>query len=48
MTAVLSQAGLQINYVALADRETLAPLLHIDRPAVALIAARVGRARLIE
>jgi pantoate--beta-alanine ligase len=48
MTAMLSQAGLQIDYVALADRETLAPLAKIDRPAVALIAARVGSTRLID
>jgi pantoate--beta-alanine ligase len=36
------------DYVALVDAETLADLARIDRPAVALIAARVGRTRLID
>lgn len=36
------------DYVALVDAETLENLTRIDRPAVALIAARVGRTRLID
>jgi pantoate--beta-alanine ligase len=48
MAAMLTQAGLQIDYVALVDRETLAPIANMDRPAVALIAAHVGGTRLID
>jgi pantoate--beta-alanine ligase len=48
MTAMLTQAGLQVDYVAIADRETLAPVADVDRPAVALIAAHVGGTRLID
>jgi len=44
----LRAAGLQIDYVAIADRQSLAPLERIDQPAVALIAARVGTTRLID
>jgi len=48
MRAMLQAADLQIDYVALADRETLEPLVRLDRPAVALIAARCGATRLID
>jgi pantoate--beta-alanine ligase len=41
-------AQLTIEYVALADPETLTPLAWIDRPAVALVAARLGNTRLID
>ncbi len=48
MTALLVAADLKIDYVALADPETLAPLAAIDRRAIALIAARCGATRLID
>lgn len=48
MRKLLDEARLEIDYVALADRETLAPLEQVDRPAVALVAARVGTTRLID
>jgi pantoate--beta-alanine ligase len=44
----LSAAQLAIDYVAVCDRQTLEPLAHVDRPAVALVAARVGNTRLID
>jgi pantoate--beta-alanine ligase len=37
-----------VEYLAIVDRETLEPLACVDRPAVALIAARVGTTRLID
>jgi pantoate--beta-alanine ligase len=48
MRAELTASQLTIDYVALADPDTLAPVARIDRPAVALIAARVGSTRLID
>jgi len=48
MRAELTAAQLAIEYVALADPETLLPLAQIDRPAVALVAARLGKTRLID
>ncbi|HEX4142852.1 MAG TPA: pantoate--beta-alanine ligase [Pirellulales bacterium] len=48
MREELSAAELAIDYVALADPETLAPLRSIDRPAVALVAVRLGKTRLID
>ncbi|HEY1786317.1 MAG TPA: pantoate--beta-alanine ligase [Pirellulales bacterium] len=48
MRAELTAADLMIEYVALADPETLAPVARIDRPAVALVAARLGSTRLID
>jgi pantoate--beta-alanine ligase len=48
MENLLEQARLQIDYVSIADRDTLEPLRSIDRPAVALVAARVGATRLID
>ncbi|HTU27008.1 MAG TPA: pantoate--beta-alanine ligase [Pirellulales bacterium] len=44
----LSAAELAIEYVALADPETLAPVPRVDRPIVALVAVRLGRTRLID
>jgi pantoate--beta-alanine ligase len=38
----------RIDYARIVDRETLAPLVQLDRPAVALIAAYVGSTRLID
>ena len=45
----LAAAGFDpIDYVALRDAETLAPLSRLDRPARLLAAARMGRTRLID
>jgi pantoate--beta-alanine ligase len=45
----LVEAGqLQVDYVAVADPHTLAPLTSIEREAVVAIAARVGATRLID
>lgn len=47
--ARLEAAGFDpIDYVALHDAETLAPLTKLDRPARLLAAARMGRTRLID
>jgi pantoate--beta-alanine ligase len=48
MRAELTAQQIAIDYVALADPNTLATLEQVDRPAVALIAARVGATRLID
>jgi pantoate--beta-alanine ligase len=48
MRKQLDDAQLAIDYVALADPETLEPVRQIDRPCVALVAARVGTTRLID
>ena len=37
-----------IDYVALCDAETLAPMAALDRPARLLAAAKIGRTRLID
>src|SRR5262249_844015 len=37
----------RLDYAAVVDAETLAPLTHLDRPAVLLVAARFGTTRLI-
>jgi pantoate--beta-alanine ligase len=45
----LEAAGFDpIDYVALCDAETLAPLAALDRPARLLAAAQIGRTRLID
>lgn len=45
----LAKAGFDpIDYVALCDAETLAPLAALDRPARLLAAAKIGRTRLID
>ncbi|MGD9719980.1 MAG: pantoate--beta-alanine ligase [Pirellulales bacterium] len=44
----LSAAELQVDYVALADPETLLPVETVVRPALLAIAARVGNTRLID
>jgi pantoate--beta-alanine ligase len=47
--ARLAEAGFDpIDYVALCDAETLAPLTELDRPARLLAAARMGKTRLID
>ena len=49
MQTHLQQAGVtRIEYVALADPETLAEVSHIKQPTVALLAAFVGKTRLID
>jgi pantoate--beta-alanine ligase len=48
MREVLQAQHLQVDYVAICDRETLAPLARLDAPAVALVAARAGSTRLID
>jgi pantoate--beta-alanine ligase len=48
MHETLLDAVDQLDYASIADRETLEELTTIDRPAVALIAARVGTTRLID
>lgn len=47
MRGVLARAGLEVEYAAVRDAETLGPV-QPDRPARALIAARVGGVRLID
>ncbi|MFN3389618.1 MAG: pantoate--beta-alanine ligase, partial [Allosphingosinicella sp.] len=45
----LARAGFDpVDYVALHDAETLAPVAALDRPARLLAAARIGRTRLID
>lgn len=43
-----AEPGIGIDYVSVSDEETLEELQTIDRPALMLLAARVGRARLID
>ena len=45
---LLDTPGLQPDYVAVVDPELLEPLERLDRPARALIAARLGKVRLID
>jgi pantoate--beta-alanine ligase len=49
MTALIQKEPLaQIDYVSIADAETLEELNLIDRPAVASLAIRIGKTRLID
>ncbi len=49
MTEILQSAPVdQIDYVAIADPESLEPVREVDRPVQALIAAHVGSTRLID
>jgi pantoate--beta-alanine ligase len=49
MRTILTEGGIRaIDYIAVADRETLAELPVLDCPAVALVAAHVGATRLID
>jgi pantoate--beta-alanine ligase len=49
MQSVLTEAGIsEIDYVVLADPNTLAPVESVLAPTVALIAVRVGSTRLID
>jgi pantoate--beta-alanine ligase len=46
---VLDDAGdITIDYVSVADEQTLTELDVIDRPALLLLAAKIGRTRLID
>ena len=46
--AALEDAGFTVDYLELRDAATLAPLPLLDRPARLLVAARLGRTRLID
>ncbi|MFT4306956.1 MAG: pantoate--beta-alanine ligase, partial [Microbacterium sp.] len=46
--AVLAEAGLAPEYLALVDPDTLAPVTRVDRPALLAVAVRVGATRLID
>jgi len=48
MRQMLADAELNVDYVSLADPDTLEEVARIDRPTVALVAARVGNTRLID
>lgn len=49
MQQELATAGIdRIDYVALVDPETLAEVANLSRPTIALVAAHVGRTRLID
>jgi pantoate--beta-alanine ligase len=49
MRAVVgAQEGVELEYAVVVNAETLAPLTRLDGPARALVAARVGTARLID
>jgi len=49
MTSLISQEPLaKIEYVSIADAQTLEELLKIDRPALASLAVRLGKTRLID
>jgi pantoate--beta-alanine ligase len=49
MTTLIQKEPLaQINYVSIADAETLEELNLLDRPAVAALAVRIGKTRLID
>lgn len=45
---IAREPAVKIDYVALADPDTLQPVTRLDQPAVALLAARVGTTRLID
>lgn len=47
-TVLLEQKGLSIDYIEIADTETLAPLSIICSEIVVLVAVRLGRTRLID
>jgi pantoate--beta-alanine ligase len=46
--AALAAAGVRADYVELVDPDTLEALAELNRPALLLLAARVGRVRLID
>jgi pantoate--beta-alanine ligase len=49
MTSLIQKEPLaQIDYVSIADAETLGELNFIDRPALVSLAVRIGKTRLID
>jgi pantoate--beta-alanine ligase len=49
MTSLISKEPLaKIEYVSIADAETLEELTEIDKPALASLAVRIGKTRLID
>jgi pantoate--beta-alanine ligase len=49
MTALIEKEPLgRIDYVSIADAETLEELYLLDRPAVASLAVKIGKTRLID
>ncbi len=48
MTDHLDRAGLDVQYVALVRSGSMTPIHTVDGPAVALVAAKVGKTRLID
>jgi pantoate--beta-alanine ligase len=46
--AHLNHSGIDIDYVSIADEQTLEELDTIDRPGLILVAARIGATRLID
>ncbi len=49
MRSALSEVpGIDVDYVAVVDRDRFRPLDRLDRPALAAVAVRVGRTRLID
>ena len=47
-TLILEESGGEIDYVSIADAETLEELTCIDRPALASLAVRYSKSRLID
>jgi pantoate--beta-alanine ligase len=47
-TLIASEIGVELDYVSVADDETLEEVDTIDKPALLLVAARVGKTRLID
>jgi pantoate--beta-alanine ligase len=45
---LLAAGPCDIDYIAIADPDTLAPVEAVDRPAIALLAVRIGPTRLID
>ena len=45
---VLKAAGLDVQYLELADADTLEPVSRVDRPSLIAVAAKVGKTRLID
>jgi pantoate--beta-alanine ligase len=39
---------MSLDYLGLCDAATLTPLVQVDRPAILLVAAFIGRTRLID
>ncbi|TXM88102.1 pantoate--beta-alanine ligase, partial [Methylobacterium sp. WL103] len=46
--AALEAAGFSVQYLAVCDAQTLAPLARVDGPARVLAAAYLGKTRLID